>query len=137
MMALAGRHDIVEKGWNLLDRVEHVDEVDGIIGAWTKERTRDEVEEILIANDIPSAPVLNMVEVAEHPHTRAREMLLEVADMYGAMDGMIGVAPKLLGTPGGLDWGMMERGAFNAEVYAGILGLSEEQMARYKEEGVI
>ena len=55
MMALAGRHDIVEKGWNLLDRVEHVDEVDGIIGAWTKERTRNEVEEILIANDIPSA----------------------------------------------------------------------------------
>ena len=80
---------------------------------------------------------MNMVEVAEHPHTRAREMLLEVADMYGAMDGMIGVAPKLLGTPGGLDWGMMESGAFNAEVYAGILGLSEEQMARYKEEGVI
>jgi crotonobetainyl-CoA:carnitine CoA-transferase CaiB-like acyl-CoA transferase len=137
MMALAGRRDIVDKGWKLLDRLEHIDEVDEIIGAWTMGRTADEIERILNDHDIPTAPVLNMLEVAEHPHSKAREMMVEVSDMYGPIDGMIGVAPKLLGTPGGLDWGMMERGAFNAEVYAGILGLTEEEMARYKEEGVI
>jgi len=112
-------------------------EVDEIVAAWTKERTRDEAEELLTVHSIPGAPVLNIIEVAEHPHTKAREMLLEVADMYGAIDGIIGVAPKLLGTPGALDWGMMERGAFNEEVYRSLLGLSEEEMDRYKEQGVI
>jgi crotonobetainyl-CoA:carnitine CoA-transferase CaiB-like acyl-CoA transferase len=137
IMILAGRQDIAEKGWNLLDRVKHIDEVDEIIGAWTKEKTRDELEKILAAKDVPAAPVLNMIEATENPHTKAREMVLEVADMYGAIDGIIGVAPKLLGTPGGLDWGMMERGAFNEEVYRNLLGLSEEEMDRYKEQGVI
>ena len=40
-------------------------------------------------------------------------------------------------TPGGSDWGLMERDAFNEEVYAGLLGFSEEKMQSLRDEGII
>ena len=64
-------------------------------------------------------------------------MLVEVKDMYGRINGILGVVPKLMDTPGSRDWGLMETGAFNKDVYENILGIDEEEMAKLKNEEII
>jgi crotonobetainyl-CoA:carnitine CoA-transferase CaiB-like acyl-CoA transferase len=137
VMKIIGREDIAAKDWKLAERVKHRAEVDNQVSIWTASRTQQDIEEVLIANDIPCAPIMDMLEVANHPHTAARNMLNELPDKAGTISGILGVVPKLLGTPGRQEYGLMESGSFNEEVYGGLLGMSAEEMARYKEEGVI
>jgi len=137
LMSLIDPQDVERKEWGVLDRLKHGDEIDALVRTWARTKTREEIEELLSSHDIPCAPVLNIIEVSQHPHTKAREMFVDADDMFGTITGLIGVAPKLLGTPGGIDWGIMERGAFNEEVYAGLLGLNEEEMDDLKENHII
>jgi CoA:oxalate CoA-transferase len=137
IMNLVGRQDIAAKKWKLWERVKHSIEIDELVEAWANSKTQKEIEDLLIAQDIPSAPVMDIVEVEKHPHTVDREMFVEIEDMFGKISGILGVVPKLSDTPGGTDWGIMERGAFNEEVYAGLLGLTEKEMDELKEKNVI
>ncbi len=137
VMSTIGREDLIDNGWKLPERVQHGKEIDAAIEKWTLTRTQQEIEEILVPLDIPCAPVLDLVEVSRHPQTKAREMLVEVKDMYGRIDGILGVVPKLMGTPGSRDWGLMEAGAFNKDVYGNILGMSEEEMTELRDEEII
>jgi crotonobetainyl-CoA:carnitine CoA-transferase CaiB-like acyl-CoA transferase len=105
--------------------------------AWTQTKTQQEIEDILDKMSIGCAPVADLVELEKHPQAVAREMFLEVEDMYGKISGVTGVVPKLLDTPGAVEWGAMPRGAFNEEIYIGLLGYSEEALCKLKEEGVI
>lgn len=132
-----GREDIVAEKLSLIQRVERADEVDEITQGWAGTKTQQEIEEILNEIGIPCAPVMELEEVVKHPHSAAREMFVEIDDMYGKISGVIGVVPKLSDTPGVVEWGLMPRGAFNEEVYAGLLGYSEEELAKLKEEEVI
>jgi crotonobetainyl-CoA:carnitine CoA-transferase CaiB-like acyl-CoA transferase len=137
VMNAIGRQDLIDNGWKLQDRVRHGKEVDAAIEAWTLTKTRQEIEDILMPVDVPCAPVMDLVEVSQHPQTKARKMLTEVKDMYGTIDGILGVVPKLMGTPGSRDWGIMETGAFNRDVYGTVLDMSEDDMAKLKREQVI
>jgi crotonobetainyl-CoA:carnitine CoA-transferase CaiB-like acyl-CoA transferase len=50
---------------------------------------------------------------------------------------MSGVVPKLSLTPGKVEWTGPELGAHNKEVYCGLLGYSEEELAAMKNEGIV
>lgn len=63
-----------------VDRIERIDEVDALVVAWTRTRSRAELAEVLAAADIPCAPVLTVVDVLDDPHLRARGALVEVDD---------------------------------------------------------
>jgi CoA:oxalate CoA-transferase len=136
-MKLLGREDIVAKKLPLAQRIKLADEVDNMTEEWTNTKTQQEIEEILNVIDIPFAPVMEAEEVKEHPQTVAREMFVTADDMYGKISGLIGVVPNLLDTPGSVERGTMPNNAFNEEVYAGLLGYSEEQLEKLKGEGVI
>ena len=97
----------------------------------------EEIEEILDKLSIGCAPVTDLVELEKHPQAVAREMFLEVEDMFGKISGVTGVVPKLSETPGAVEWGAMPRGGFNEEIYIGLLGYSEEALGKLKEEGVV
>lgn len=137
LMKLLGREDIVSKKFALAQRVELGDEIDDIIQAWVKTKTQQEIEEILNEKQVPCSPVMEIEEVKEHPHTVVREMFVEVDDMYGKISGILGVVPKLSETPGSIERGTMPSGSFNEEIYAGLLGYSEEELEKLKGEGVI
>jgi formyl-CoA transferase len=49
-----------------------------------------------------------------------------------------GIVPKFSGTPGEVRWSApWEDGSHNGDVYGGLLGVSEQQLAELKEEGVL
>lgn len=75
-----GRPDLrTDPGWatNAV-RVERMDEVDALIGAWTKGQERDALAARLVPLGVPCAPVKDLDEVAHDPHLRERRMLIDV-----------------------------------------------------------
>ena len=83
-------------------------------------------------------PIYTIADIFEDEQFRAREMLLEHDDPeFGAYIGP-GIVPKFSETPGEVRWSATwEEGSHNQDVYGGLLGLSDDELAGLKEEGVL
>ena len=82
-------------------RVARVDEIDAAIGAWTIERSVDDVLAALDAAAVPAGRIYTVADIARDPHYRARDMLLPVTLADGSTLSVPGIVPKLSRTPGG------------------------------------
>ena len=56
-------------------RVEHMDEVDEAVSAWTQQRTKQAIFELFMENSVPCAPVRDLDEVVNDPNMHARGAL--------------------------------------------------------------
>ncbi len=121
-----------------LARGEHQDEIEGIVAAWAAERDADEIDSLLNEAGVICGPVYTIADIFADEHFRAREMLVTHEDPeFGEYLGP-GIVPKLSETPGAVRWSATwEEGSHNAEVYGDLLGLSGEELAALKEEGVV
>jgi crotonobetainyl-CoA:carnitine CoA-transferase CaiB-like acyl-CoA transferase len=83
-------------------RVAHRGAIDAAIEAWTTARTKSEIV-AAVGGTIPVAPVLTAREIFEHPHFRAREMLVEVEQPGADRTVTIAGSPlKFSQTPAGV-----------------------------------
>ena len=131
-----GRPDLVtnEKfATNDLRIKNYNDGLHEIIVDWVKQRGKAEVESMFEEVGIPCGQILDMKEAIEHPHFKAREMMVHVehptiGDMY-----IQGCPIKLSETPGSVDAPAPLLGQHNKEVY----GFDDETLKQLKEEGVI
>ena len=89
-------------------------------------RTRDEWAEVFEALDGCLAPVLDLLEVAEHPHNVARNLIVEVD---GAQQP--NVAPRLSGTPGAIAGRPCVAGQHTDEILAAA-GFSTDDIAKLR-----
>lgn len=96
-----------------------------------KTRTRDEWMSVFDGKDACVAPILELDEVAEHPHNRERRLILNVDDIAQPAP-----APRLSRTPAPTPSPGNPRGADTRDVLKG-LGYSEEEMKRLFENGVV
>jgi formyl-CoA transferase len=80
LLAVIGREDLGEDPRFATPelRREHQAEVDEVIVAWTSERTKHEVMELLGQGGVPTGAVLNTLELSEDPHLRERGVFVEV-----------------------------------------------------------
>jgi crotonobetainyl-CoA:carnitine CoA-transferase CaiB-like acyl-CoA transferase len=85
---------------------------------------------------VPSGPIYSVADMMADEHYQARGLFEEV-DVNGRKLKIPALVPKLSETPGRTDWAGPDVGAFNDEIYGELLGLSEEEMARLGEKGVI
>jgi crotonobetainyl-CoA:carnitine CoA-transferase CaiB-like acyl-CoA transferase len=69
-------------------------------------------------------------------HFKARGLFEEV-EVNGEKRRIPALVPRLSATPGRTDWAGPEVGAFNAEVYQGLLGLAADQLEKFRQQGVI
>jgi crotonobetainyl-CoA:carnitine CoA-transferase CaiB-like acyl-CoA transferase len=98
-------------------RMEHHEELDGLVTAWIGARTAETVVAAFDAAEAAIAPVMTMADVATDPHVRARGMVAEV-------DGtpMQGLIARLAATPGRLRWAGRPLDADGAEIRAEVAG---------------
>src|SRR5262249_29165451 len=136
---LIGRADLVRHpGFaTAAARRDRRDEIAGIIQGWTSGRTKAEIVGTLAAGRAPAAPANNVAEMLADPQVQAREMFVEVDHpMYGPLK-TTGTPLKLSQTPGRIRWLAPKPGEHNEEVFVDLLGHSREDLARWREAGVI
>jgi formyl-CoA transferase len=119
-------------------RGENQEEIEGIVAAWAAERDAAEIDRVLNEAGVVCGPIYTVAEIFRDPQYAAREMLVEHVDPeFGPYIGP-GVVPKFSDTPGAVRWsGTWEHGSHNEEVYGGLLGLSDADLGRLREDGVI
>ena len=117
-------------------RVARVQELDAAIGAWSAQRTVQQVLDALGNARVPAGKVYTAKDIAEDPHYRARDMLLSQTTRDGFTVQVPGIVPKLSATPGTIRSSAPHLGDDTDAVLAEA-GLSHEQIALLRSKGVI
>jgi crotonobetainyl-CoA:carnitine CoA-transferase CaiB-like acyl-CoA transferase len=118
-------------------RVEHKDDLNGILQGWLGRRSLAQVMEQLVPAGGVVGPVYTSDQILADPHYQAREDILEVDDPDLGRAKVLGVVPKFSGTPGAVDQLGPALGEHNRQVYGQWLGLSEGEVAGLAREGVL
>ncbi|AXG07966.1 CoA transferase [Haloplanus rubicundus] len=118
-------------------RVDHADELDEIIEAWTRERSTDEAIAAMETADAIVGPVYDMADIFEDEQYAARNDIVEMDDEDLGSLRTAAPVPRLTRTPGTVDHAGPGHGQHNDEVFRSELGLDETEYDRLREEGVI
>jgi len=112
-------------------------ELDRLISAWTRTKTRDEVLELMAQGGVPAGLIYRAPEMLEDPHFQARQAIVSVQHPDFGTLRMQNVAPKLSETPGGIRSASPSLGQHNEQIYRELLRLSSEQLASLKARRII
>jgi crotonobetainyl-CoA:carnitine CoA-transferase CaiB-like acyl-CoA transferase len=118
-------------------RVRNRKELDDMIGAWTATMTAVEADRVLSEADIPCCQVYTVADCAADPQYRHRGMVREVPDPYFGSVLQTGIVPIVPEDPGRVRWPGPEIGAHTEEVLSALLGLTAENVAALRAEGVV
>jgi formyl-CoA transferase len=119
-------------------RGDNQEELEGIVAEWAKRHTVAEIDRLLNEAGVICGPIYTVADIFEDEHYMAREMLVKHQDPeFGEYVGP-GIVPKFSETPGEVRWSATwEEGSHNRDVYGGLLGLSDDECAELKEQGVL
>lgn len=118
-------------------RAARVEQIDAMVTAWTRERSKNEVMATLTEAHVPCAPVRTAAEVVDDPHLRARGVWKEIDHprrgktkvpispirLHGAEPSAVRPAPLL--------------GQDTDRVLAELLGLAKDELIALHAAGVI
>lgn len=121
-----------------LKRGENQKEIEGIVADWAARHDGDEIVGILNEAGVICGPIYTIADIFEDEHVRARGMLVEHDDPeLGTFLGP-GIVPRFSETPGEVRWSATwEDGSHNQEIYGGLLGLSDDELAELREQKVV
>lgn len=117
-------------------RVIHQVKIDTAIADWCSQHSIQAVIDQLEAVRVPVGPIYNAQDMAEDPHFQARG-LFEKIDVDGDSVTIPGMAPKLVGTPGGTQWPGPKLGQHTDEILRTLLGITNDRLVELKEDAVI
>ena len=134
-----GRQDLINTplGENQNSRYHHRDEIDAVITEWTKTKTSDEIIKIFKDADVPCTKLPTFSEVCNDPQLLSRNMIIEVEQALSGKVKVPGSLFKMSKTPGKIDYAAPFLGENTQEVLSGMLGLSEEDIAKLSNEHII
>jgi formyl-CoA transferase len=138
LMTLIGREDLAQDP-ALADntgRVARVEELDAAIGAWTAQRSVEDVLRALEGAEVPSGRIYTVADIAADPHYRARGMLHEMAMDDGSTLTVPGIVPKLSATPGGHRRNAPDIGQ-DTDAVLREMGLKPDQIQALKDRGIV
>ena len=118
-------------------RGERQAELDDMIGRWTETLSAEELITLMEEHGVPVGKIYRAPDMLEDPHFKAREAIVRVMHPELGELAMQNVVPKLSLTPGSVRSCGPDMGQHNAEIYGGLLGISEEQMGQLSRDGII
>jgi formyl-CoA transferase len=128
---LIGDKDWSHPAW----RSQNWDEVHALIESWTSERDKWTVMETLGANGVPCSAVYDTGDLLTHRLMRERGMVQTMEHPAGTYD-VPGNPVRLSASPTEVTRAPL-LGEHSAEVYGELLGLSEDDVAQLRADGVI
>ncbi|MEP1593247.1 MAG: CaiB/BaiF CoA-transferase family protein [Halieaceae bacterium] len=138
LMVSAGRSDMAENPAmaDNAGRIVHEQEIDAALGKWCAAHSSTHIINELEEVRVPVGPIYSVEDMLADPHYNARGMFEQV-EIDGEPLKIPAIMPKLSDTPGRTDFPGGDIGANNDEVLQGILALSDEEVAKLREEGDI
>ena len=118
-------------------RGENKDFIHAMVGDWTMDYTKSELQEMCQAEGVPTTAVYTVAEAAEHPHLRERGYIAEVEHSVLGQLKTLGATALLTGTPGGPHTAAPLLGQHNEAVLGAELGVSGTEFERLRADGVI
>ncbi len=122
---------------DLYSRQRNRDELDRNIEVWTRERTPQEVMELLQGAGIPAGPAYNAEGLVADPHLNAREHFIEITHPEVGPKMAPALPVKMSGVPNPRYESSPLIGEYNQYVFGELLGLSEGEIGQMIEEKVI
>lgn len=133
-----GREDLLadERMATPRSRYEHRDILDPAITAWTSQHTKQEAMDTLCRADVPTGAVMDCDDITKDAYLRRRGVMVEVDSPDRGKLIVPGFAPRM--SENHVEYQMSPAlGGSNQEVYGGLLGLSDVELARLKEKKAI
>ena len=118
-------------------RIERADELEQLLADWIAEHDFADIEARLAKANVPFGGIYTAADIATDPHFKARANLAVIDDPEEGPVTMPGVIPKLCGTPGRIAHAGPPLGQHNQEIYGGLLGKTDAEIAALAGAGVI
>ena len=119
------------------DREKDRAAVDQWVTRWSEQHTLAALIALCIEFEVPCGPVNSIAEIFADPQYQARENILFMQDPRVGEIAMPNVVPRLSATPGRVEWLGPTLGQHNDDVFKGLLGLTDREIAILKDKGVV
>lgn len=117
-------------------RTENLVELDGIVAAWCRSLTFDELSVLLDRQEVPFSKVYSIADAQTDPHFKSRGATIELMDpVLGAIPAPVAV-PRFGGRTAPVPSVGPDTGQHNAQIF-GALGLDAAQLAALKAARVL
>lgn len=139
VMTLVGHPEVVDEPWFATgaQRAEHADLLDGYVGSWIVQRTRDEVATAFEEVGAAVAPVYSAAELVADPQVQALQMLTRVDDPDLGDVLQHNVLYRFSETPGAIRFTGRGHAADTDAVLLDELGMSPDRLEQLKDRGVV
>ena len=140
LCAVIGRRDLADDARfaTLPDRKANEDELDELVGEWTRGHSHVEAAELLQAAGVAAAPVEDGRDLVDgDEHLRARGFYVSLDHPAAGATMHEGVAVRLGATPGGVLRPAPLLGEHTAEVLTELLGMSQPEIDELVTAGVL
>ncbi len=131
------RLDLIALYGKVADRLAGRDAVDALVSEWTVSMSREDVLALCVASEVPAGAINSVEDIFNDPQFAARENLVTLDEPELGPVTVPGVMPKLSRTPGELKSLGPAFGGANDKIYGGLLGLTPDDIAALKKDGVI
>jgi succinyl-CoA--D-citramalate CoA-transferase len=118
-------------------RGENQEELDELISGWTRQRTAEEVLEVMREASVPAGKLFTAEDMLSDEQYAARQNIVEVEDPEIGPFPMQNVVPRLSETPGRVRWTGPKLGQHNDEVFKEVLGMSEDELEGLRRRGIV
>jgi crotonobetainyl-CoA:carnitine CoA-transferase CaiB-like acyl-CoA transferase len=119
------------------DRVKHIDEIDGIVAGWIAQHDLKTVLDAFEKAEAAIGPAYTIEQIYEDPQYQARNDIIEIEDEDLGKLRMTNAFPFMSETPAVVRHPGQRKGQSNEDILCGELGVSKDELAKLKDEGVI
>lgn len=138
LMILLGRPELVADPRFIGNRarVEHSQELDMLIGEWTRGLSAAKLEDLLTVAGIPSSKAYTAADAADDPQYRFRGMVREVEDPALGTILHSGIVPHIPESPGEIRWTGPDIGQHGDEILS-LAGFGSDEIVSLRERNII
>jgi crotonobetainyl-CoA:carnitine CoA-transferase CaiB-like acyl-CoA transferase len=113
-----------------LARQERIDDVRDLVAKWVAARAGADAVQACQASEVAAGPVMSLAEVVEHPHTRAREMVITLEHQEHGPIRLLGCPLKLTRPRSAVTRPAPRLGEHNTEIWSALSGSGHCEGAR-------
>jgi crotonobetainyl-CoA:carnitine CoA-transferase CaiB-like acyl-CoA transferase len=122
---------------SLADRAAHGDEINGLVTAWTSGLTAETITARCVEHDVPVGTAYSAADIFADPHMAVRGDLVSVDDPVIGPVRQQAPFPRLSRRPTPVPQGAPRLGEHNEEIWCGVVGLSEDELADHRARGIV